>query len=89
MAHLRNRVINQTSLQAKPIWSGSQVALNPGTPAIGGLTSAEGLEALRSLAGVYLAGADVVEVLPDRDHAQVTALLAAQVGFECLALAAL
>jgi len=59
-----------------------------GTPAIGGLTSAEGLEALRSLAGVNLVGADVVEVLPDRDHAQVTALLAAQVGFECLALAA-
>jgi agmatinase len=38
---------------------------------------------------VNLVGADVVEVLPDRDPAGVTALLAAQVGFEAIALAAI
>ena len=57
-----------------------------GTPAIGGLSSSEGLGAMAALAGANIAGADVVEVLPDRDHAQMTALLAAQVGFEVLAI---
>jgi len=63
-----------------------------GTPAVGGLTSAEILRALRSLTGgegaggVNLVGADVVEVLPDRDVSGVTALLAAQVAFELLAV---
>lgn len=66
-----------------------------GTPSIGGLTSAEALELLRRLAtvaggrGPNLVGADVVEVLPDRDHAGITALLAAHVIFEVLCLDAL
>jgi agmatinase len=60
-----------------------------GTPAPGGLSSAEALALLRALRGVNLAGADVVEVLPDRDHAGMTALLAATVVFEILSLAAL
>lgn len=57
-----------------------------GTPCPGGLTSAETLALLRSLAGVHLQGADVVEVLPDHDPAGVTALLAAHIMFEVLAL---
>lgn len=57
-----------------------------GTPSIGGFTSAQILTILRSLRGVRLAGADVVEVLPDRDVAQITALLASQVLLEILAL---
>ncbi len=57
-----------------------------GTPAVGGLTSAEALDALRFLKGVKIAGGDVVEVLPDRDVADITALLAGQVMFEILAL---
>ncbi|MGQ0627147.1 MAG: agmatinase [Phycisphaerales bacterium] len=57
-----------------------------GTPACGGLTSAEALALLRMLQGVNLVGADVVEVLPDRDPAGITALLAATVMFEILAL---
>jgi agmatinase len=58
-----------------------------GTPAIGGFTSAEILSALQSLApAANLVGADVVEVLPDRDVSQVTAHLAAQVAFEILAI---
>ena len=57
-----------------------------GTPSIGGLTSAEVLRLLHSLKGANIVGADVVEVLPDRDVAGITALLAAQVMFEVLAL---
>lgn len=57
-----------------------------GTPAPGGLTSAQALALLRGLKGLKLAGADVVEVLPDRDVSGITALLAAQIAFEILAL---
>jgi agmatinase len=57
-----------------------------GTPSVGGFTSAEALAILRSLKGINLAGADVVEVLPDRDVSQITAMLAAHVAFEILAL---
>jgi len=57
-----------------------------GTPCPGGLTSAEALDLLRRLAGVNVAGADVVEVLPDRDPAGITALLAGHIMFEILAL---
>lgn len=57
-----------------------------GTPAIGGLTSVEGLQLLRGLRGLRLAGADVVEVLPDRDPLGITALLASQVVYEILAI---
>ncbi len=60
-----------------------------GTPCCGGFTSAEALDLLRGLAGLDLAGADVVEVLPDLDSAGITALLAATVIFEILALGAL
>lgn len=57
-----------------------------GTPCPGGLSSSEALQALRMLKGVHLAGADVVEVLPDRDVSGNTAFLAAHVVFEILAL---
>jgi agmatinase len=57
-----------------------------GTPSVGGLTSAEVLRLLRSLKGATIVGADVVEVLPDRDPAGITSLLAAHIIFEILAL---
>ena len=60
-----------------------------GTPCPGGFTSAEALTAVRLFAGLNVVGADVVEVLPDRDPAGITAFLAAHVVFELLALAAL
>jgi agmatinase len=61
-----------------------------GTPEVGGLSSSEALELLRSLAGLRFAGFDVVEVCPPYDSpAQITALLAANVAYEMLALAAL
>ncbi|HZW09105.1 MAG TPA: agmatinase [Phycisphaerales bacterium] len=63
-------------------------AYAPGTGTLspGGFTSAEVLAILRSLAGVNLVGADVVEVLPDRDPAGITAFLAAHIIFEVLCL---
>jgi len=57
-----------------------------GTPSIGGFTSGEILHALRLFKGANIIGADVVEVLPDRDTAGITSLLAAHVIFEILAL---
>jgi len=57
-----------------------------GTPAPGGFLPHEMLQLLQGLAGVRLAGADVVETLPERDPAGVTAFLAAHVLFEILAL---
>lgn len=57
-----------------------------GTPSIGGFTSAEVLDAIRLLKGIRLAGADVVEVLPDLDPTGITSLLAAHVVFEIIAL---
>ena len=61
-----------------------------GTPEVGGLSSGELLALLRALAGVRVIGADVVEVCPPYDSpGQITALLAANVAYEMLALAAL
>lgn len=57
-----------------------------GTPSVGGLSSSEAIALLQRLRGVNLVGADVVEVLPDRDVAGITALLAAHVVFEIVAL---
>jgi agmatinase len=55
-----------------------------GTPEAGGLTSRELLAALRSFAGLNLIGADIVEVAPAYDHAQLTGIAAAHVGYELL-----
>jgi agmatinase len=61
-----------------------------GTPEIGGPTSADALALVRSLAGARFEGFDVVEVAPPYDSpAQTTAMLAANVVYEFLALAAL
>ena len=59
-----------------------------GTPAVGGFSTAQMLCLLRGLAGVNLVAADVVEVLPAYDVAQITAMAAAQVVFETMALLA-
>jgi agmatinase len=57
-----------------------------GTPEAGGLTSRELLATLRALDGVNLVGADVVEVAPAYDHAELTTVAAANVVYELLAL---
>ncbi len=60
-----------------------------GTPEIGGPTSFQALGYLRALTGINFIGYDVVEVAPQYDPAQVTALFAAGVVFEMLSLIAL
>jgi agmatinase len=57
-----------------------------GTPEAGGLTSRELLGILRGLAGVNLVGADIVEVAPPYDHAEVTTVAASHVAYELLGL---
>jgi agmatinase len=59
------------------------------TPEAGGPTAREALDLLRRLKGLDLAGCDVVELCPQFDQpAQITALLAATVLAELLALKA-
>ncbi|MEU6430900.1 agmatinase [Microbispora sp. NPDC046973] len=60
-----------------------------GTPEAGGLTSRELLEILRGLAGCELVGADVVEVSPAYDHAEITSVAASHVAYDLISLFAL
>lgn len=60
-----------------------------GTPEPGGLTTREMMLILRGMAGLPLVGADVVEVAPPYDHAELTALAASNLAYELLALFAL
>jgi agmatinase len=60
-----------------------------GTPEVGGFSSSEAVDLIRGLKGLDFAGFDVVEVLPDYDVAEITALLAANIIYEFLSLIAL
>lgn len=60
-----------------------------GTPEAGGWSSREAIAVIRGLAGIKIAGADVVEVAPAYDHAEVTAIAAANIVFELLCLFAM
>lgn len=60
-----------------------------GTPEAGGMTSRELLAILRGLAGCNLVSADVVEVSPAYDHADITAVAASHVAYELVSLMAL
>ncbi|GAA5168530.1 agmatinase [Pseudonocardia eucalypti] len=60
-----------------------------GTPEAGGLTSRELLEILRGLSGTKLIGADVVELAPAYDHAQITAIAASHVVYDLVTLLAM
>ncbi len=53
-----------------------------GTPEAGGLTSRELLNILRGFSGLNLVGADIVEVAPAYDHAEVTGIAAAHAAYE-------
>ena len=57
-----------------------------GTPEAGGITSRELLATLRALQGLDLVAADVVEVAPAYDHAEITSIAAANVVYELLGL---
>jgi agmatinase len=59
-----------------------------GTPESGGMSSRELLSVLRGLAGLNIVGADVVEVAPAYDHAEITSVAAATVAYELVSLLA-
>lgn len=59
-----------------------------GTPEVGGFTSYQMLQMVRGLSGLNLVGFDLVEVNPQYDHGDITAILAANLAFEFLSLLA-
>lgn len=59
-----------------------------GTPVVGGFSTHEALRLVRGLAGLDIAGMDVVEVSPPYDHSEITALAAASIAQELLAACA-
>jgi len=60
-----------------------------GTPEVGGLSTRELLALVEGLSGLNVVGADVVEVAPSYDHAEITSLAAATVAYKLLSLLAL
>jgi len=60
-----------------------------GTPEVGGFTSHETLTILRALRNLNYVGCDIVEVAPQYDPSEMTAFMAANVGFEFISILAL
>lgn len=87
VAKLRDRIGN------RPLYISVDIdVLDPahapgtGTPEAGGMTSRELLEILRGMRGMNLIGADVVEVAPAYDHADITAVAASHVAYDLITL---
>ena len=59
-----------------------------GTPVAGGPSSAKMLSVLRKLGSLDIVGADIVEVAPAYDHADVTAIAGASVAMHYIGLLA-
>src|SRR5699024_9526596 len=59
-----------------------------GTPEAGGITSRELLEIIRGLRGMNVVGADIVEVAPAYDHAEMTSVAASHVAYDLISLIA-
>ena len=57
-----------------------------GTPEIGGMTSRELVAVLRGMRALNIVGADIVEVAPAYDHAEVTAVAAANLAYELISI---
>ncbi|SED20803.1 agmatinase [Streptomyces melanosporofaciens] len=57
-----------------------------GTPEAGGLTSRELLEIVRGLSDCYLVSADLVEVAPAYDHAEITSVAASHTAYELISV---
>lgn len=62
------------------------MAPGTGTPVAAGLTTMQAQKLLRGLRGINLQGADVVEVAPSYDQSQITALAAATMAMNLIAL---
>jgi len=85
----------RTRIGARPLYVSVDIdVLDPahapgtGTPEAGGLSSRELLALIRGLAGLNVVSADVVEVAPAYDHAEITALAAAHVAYELIVVLA-
>jgi agmatinase len=59
-----------------------------GTPVCGGLSSWQAQEIVRNLKTINLVGADLVEVSPPFDHAEITALAGASLLLDMICLRA-
>lgn len=59
-----------------------------GTPVCGGLSTYQGQSLVRKLGGINLIGADLVEVSPPYDHAEITALAGASLLLDMVCLVA-
>lgn len=59
-----------------------------GTPEVGGFTSHETLSYIQQLKDINFIGCDIVEVAPDYDCSEITAYLAASIGFEFMSILA-
>ncbi|AJZ84137.2 agmatinase [Streptomyces sp. AgN23] len=57
-----------------------------GTPEAGGLTSRELLEIVRGLSDCHLVSADLVEVAPAYDHAEITSVAASHTAYELISV---
>jgi len=62
------------------------IAPATGTPEAGGMTMREVKRMIRGLAGLNVVGADVVEVSPSYDNAEITAIAAADIVHDMLSL---
>jgi agmatinase len=60
-----------------------------GTPVVGGLSTAQALEAIRGLAEFDIVGMDVVEVAPSYDVSEITALAAATIVHDFICVQAM
>jgi agmatinase len=85
----------RTAIGGRPLYVSIDIdVLDPahapatGTPEAGGMTSRELLAILRGLDGLDLVGADVVEVSPAYDHAEITGVAAANLAYELISLLA-
>lgn len=59
-----------------------------GTPEIGGFTTYETMTMLRALKDLNFIGCDIVEVAPQYDPTEMTAFMAANIGFEFISILA-
>ena len=59
-----------------------------GTPVVGGLATWQALEIVRGLGDLNLIGMDLVEVSPPFDHGEITAIAAATIAHDWLAVLA-
>ena len=60
-----------------------------GTPEVGGFTSGEAMLLAGGLKGLNIVGFDMVEVLPEYDPGEITALLAANIVYQFISIIAL